>query len=70
MTSQDASSSNGWHWGCSQRILCKSEESSQECLSLSSDGDTTLGDLEEIFGIDPKEVEGLHDGNSPDDSAT
>ena len=37
---------------------------------MSSDGDTTLGDLEEIFGIDPKEVEGLHDGNSPDDSAT
>ena len=70
MASQDASSSNGWCWRCSQRILCESEESLQECLSLSSDGDTTLGDLEEIFGIDPKEVEGLHYGNSPNDSAT
>ena len=68
-TSQDESSSNSWRWGRSQRILCESEESSQ-CLSLSSDGNTTLSDLEEVFGIDPKEVEGLHDGNSPDDSAT
>jgi hypothetical protein len=53
-----------WGWGPSWMILCKSKES----LPSLGNSDTPLGNLKELFSIDTKEVEGLHDGNAPDDS--
>jgi hypothetical protein len=53
-----------WGWGPSQMILCKGKESSP----LLGNSNTPLGDLEELFSIDTKVVEGLHDGNAPNDS--
>jgi hypothetical protein len=53
-----------WGWGPSWTILCESKES----LPSLGNSDTPLGNLKELFSIDTKEVEGLHDGNAPDDS--
>ena len=50
------------HWGPSQRLLCKSKESS-------STDNTIQSDPEDLDSASARELEGLHHGNTPDDTA-
>jgi hypothetical protein len=52
-------------WGPSWTVLHKSKESSSVLGN-----DNALNNLEELSCIDTKEVEGFHDGNAPNHSAT
>ena len=54
-----------WGWSASWTILLESEESS----SSHCGSNTSLGNLEDLSSTDTKEVEGLHKGSSPNDSA-
>jgi hypothetical protein len=53
-----------WGWGPSRTVLHESKESSSVLGN-----NNALSDLEELSGIDTKEVEGLHNGNAPNHSA-